>query len=74
MINLLHAALTVLVLMSSQGTASAADFQKGLDAANAGDFATALEEWKPLAEQGDASAQFNLGIMYANGRGGVECG
>jgi TPR repeat protein len=46
-----------------------ADFQKGLTAAQSGDFATALREWKPLAKQGNASAQFNLGIMYDIGRG-----
>ena len=28
-----------------------ADFQKGLNAAQKGDFATALREWKPLAEK-----------------------
>ena len=46
-----------------------ADFDKGLIAAQNGDFATALREWTPLAEQGDASAQFNLGVMYRNGKG-----
>ena len=50
-------------------TPSSADFQKGLDAAQKGDFATALREWKPLAEQGVAFAQYNLGVMYANGQG-----
>jgi uncharacterized protein len=48
---------------------SAADFQKGLTAAQSGDFATALREWEPLAKQGDASAQFNLGFMYDEGQG-----
>ncbi len=47
----------------------AADFQAGLEAYNRGDYATALKEWRPLAEQGDADAQFNLGVMYDNGRG-----
>ena len=28
-----------------------------------------LEEWKPLAEQGDADAQFSLGVMYRVGQG-----
>ena len=46
-----------------------ADFQKGVAAYNNGDFATALREWTPLAEQGDADAQYNLGLMYAKGRG-----
>ena len=46
-----------------------ADFNKGLTAAQSGDFATALKEWKPLAGQGDADAQINLGLMYQNGWG-----
>ena len=32
-------------------------------------YATALEFWRPLAEQGHAGAQNNLGFMYDNGRG-----
>ena len=50
------------------GTPAYADFQKGLDAAKSGDFATALREWKPLAEQGNLTAQTNLGNMYTDGR------
>jgi TPR repeat protein len=46
-----------------------ADFAKGLDAAQLGDYATAMKEWKSLSEQGDSSAQFNLGLMYHNGQG-----
>jgi hypothetical protein len=46
-----------------------ADFQAGMDAYNRGDFATALREWRPLAEQGDARAQFSLGLSYENGDG-----
>jgi len=34
-----------------------------------GDYATALKEWRPLAEQGDAEAQCNLGYMYKCGQG-----
>lgn len=48
---------------------AAQDYQKGMDAANAGDYATALKELHPLAEQGLAEAQFILGGMYLNGRG-----
>ena len=62
----------VTLLIFSCATAWAADFDKGLAAARAGDFATALAEWKPLAEQGDAVAQFYLGVMYANGEGVLE--
>ena len=46
-----------------------ADFKAGMEAYNRGDFAKALREWRPLAEQGDASAQFYLGLSYENGDG-----
>jgi len=35
-----------------------------LEAAQSGDYATALQEWRPLAEQGGADAQTMLGGMY----------
>jgi TPR repeat protein len=46
-----------------------ADFQAGMDAYNRGDYATSLREWRPLAEQRDADAEFNLGTLYDFGRG-----
>ena len=46
-----------------------AGLEEGLAAYQRGDFATAMREWRPLAEVGDANAQFNLGAMYANGEG-----
>ncbi len=51
------------------GLPAFADFEKGWDASQKGDHATALHEWKPLAENGNASAQYNLGLMYDNGWG-----
>jgi len=58
--------VTALVLITS---VARADFEDGVKAARQGDYATALKEWKLLAEQGHASAQYNLGVMYANGQG-----
>jgi TPR repeat protein len=46
-----------------------ADFQKGLTAAKSGDYATALQHFRPLAKQGNASAQKNIGVMYSMGKG-----
>jgi TPR repeat protein len=46
-----------------------AGFDDGVTAYNKGDYATAYEEFKPLAEQGDAKSQYNLGVMYSNGQG-----
>jgi TPR repeat protein len=51
---------------------AAQDFQKGVAAYQAGDYATALQEWKPLAEAGDAVAQFSLGYIYQNGDGVLQ--
>ena len=47
----------------------AQDFDAGLVAYEAGEYATALGEWMPLARQGEAQSQFYLGVMYANGFG-----
>lgn len=47
----------------------AQDFDAGAAAASAGDYTTALENWLPLAEQGDVTAQYNLGLMHYNGWG-----
>ena len=63
--NLLLCFMVMFASPSSWG----ADFQKGLTAAQNGDFAAALREWIPLAEQDYAAAQFNLGVMYGNGQG-----
>ena len=59
--------LTIAVLLGSAGMSASADFQKGLTAAQTGDFATALREFQPLAEQGGGDGQFNLDVMYSNG-------
>ena len=57
------------VVVALYGTAHAQDAQKGYAAFSTGDYATALQEWRPLAKQGHAAAQFSLGVMYANGQG-----
>ena len=62
--------LPVLLLTLLVGTpASSADWKKGAAAYQSSDFATALREWTPLAKQGNADAQFNLGLMYHEGQG-----
>ena len=62
----------VLAQPSIQPTVTAAQ-QASLDqafaAAQQGDYATALSVYRPLADQGLARAQSNLGVMYANGQG-----
>ena len=48
---------------------ASADFQDGSAAYQRGDYQTALREWRPLAEQGDATVQFFFAIMYIGGQG-----
>jgi TPR repeat protein len=61
------AAFIATLIFTSTGSLLAQDFDKGFSAYEAGDFASALKEFEPLAEQGNANAQFNLGVMYDNG-------
>jgi TPR repeat protein len=46
-----------------------AGLNDGKAAYDRGDYATAYKEFKPLAEHGDAEAQWRLGLMYAYGQG-----
>jgi len=50
-------------------TAFGADFATGLSAYQKGDYSTAIKEWRPLADDGSAAAQFNVGRMYLDGQG-----
>jgi TPR repeat protein len=51
------------------GAALAAPLDEGVNAARSGDFATAFRLLMPLADAGNADAQFVLGVLNANGRG-----
>jgi len=59
----------VLPLLLAVHGLAAGGIERGGAAYNQGDYGTALREWRPLAEQGDAGAQLNLGFMYDNGYG-----
>jgi len=48
-------------------TSGHADVRDGFTAYNKGDFVAAREVWLPLAQNGDAEAQYNLGVMFARG-------
>lgn len=49
--------------------AALADFALGMAAYQRGSYEDALREWRPLAQQGNASAQEMLGFMYLYGQG-----
>ncbi len=48
-------------------TPAQADFDDGVEAYRGGDYKTAFEEFKPLADEGHADAQYFLGVMYGVG-------
>jgi TPR repeat protein len=49
--------LWVLMLLAAIHGAAIAGYDEGLAAALKGDFTTAVKEWQPLANAGDAKAQ-----------------
>ena len=56
-------------LVAMTAPAAAVDVRAGVEAYQRGDYARALAEWRPLADKGDADAQFNLAQAYKLGRG-----
>ena len=49
--------------------AVAARADPGMDAYDKQDYVTALKLWQPLADQGNAEAQFGMGLLYDDGYG-----
>ena len=56
--------VTLLFIISISSLGWSADLQKGWDAYDSSDYTLALKEWLPLAEEGDASAQNNVAMLY----------
>jgi TPR repeat protein len=67
--TLTHAIAAVLLVLSFAEPAAAGPLEDADAALKRRDYATALRFIRPLAEQGDASAQYNLGVLYDNGLG-----
>ncbi len=65
------ALLTLWLSLTYTAAASADDYELGRQALESGHSAQTIELWRPLAEAGDADAQFGLGIIY-NDAIGVE--
>jgi hypothetical protein len=63
------AAGLVVVALSLPTAGTAGPLEDGKTAFARGDYATAIQLWRPLADQGLADAQFGLGVIYAEGRG-----
>ncbi len=67
-----HAIIAVLLLAALGGTAVAGPYEDAISAYERGDYATALREFRVLAAQGRADAQYNLGFLYENGQGAPQ--
>ncbi len=66
------ACIAALASIGFVAPAAAAPFDDALAAFDKGDYATAIQLFRPLAEQGRASVQYNLGVMYAHGLGAKQ--
>ena len=62
----------LVVSLSLAAPVLAGPFEDGRTAYNRGDYETALRLWLPLAEQGDAIVQLNLGLLYYWGHGVLQ--
>lgn len=65
----LFVALQLLNGLHPAGSAAADTVEAGMQAYGNGDFAQATRIWTPLAEAGNARAQYMLGYMAENGQG-----
>lgn len=63
---------SILAFVATLVSPTWADFDAGVDAFRAGDYQTAMGEWRALAEGGNANAQHNVGILYNYGLGVLE--
>jgi TPR repeat protein len=61
--------LLLFLFVFAAGPAIAGPFEDATAAFNKGDYEAAMRLIRPLAEQGNVEAQFNLGVMYAQGKG-----
>jgi hypothetical protein len=64
-----HAVTAIILALSVIAPAAAGPLDDADAAIKRRDYATAARLIRPLAEQGDASAQYNLGVFYDNGLG-----
>ena len=65
-------ALALLVALTGTLVAAGQTFDEAVAAYGRGDYATAMRGFRVHADQGDAVAQFGLGVMYDDGEGVPE--
>ena len=69
----MHAYVTAFVMaMTLAGVALADPLDDATAAFNRGEYASAVQLLRPLAEGGNVAAQYNLGMMYSQGNGVPE--
>src|SRR3954468_24652876 len=61
--------IPALIVLEASSPLAAQSVKAGIAAWQKADYAGAVAIWRPLAEKGDADAQFNLGQAYRLGRG-----
>ncbi len=57
-------ASAILACLAFVSMAFAGELEKGLEAAEDGDFETAFGAWMPMAQDGNSLAQYNIAKMY----------
>jgi TPR repeat protein len=67
-----HALAAIILALSLTAPVAAGPFEDATAAYDRGDYAAALRLLGPLANQGDAIAQSNLGFMYFSGQGVLQ--
>lgn len=64
--------VSLLLLLCAVQPAWCGEFDEIVAAINKGDYATAITLLKPMAEEGNHIAQYNLGVMYERGLGAPQ--
>src|SRR5258706_13979882 len=67
--TLKHALAAIILMINFAAPVAAGPFEDAVDAHRRGDYLTALRLIRPLANDGDAVAQYNLGLTYMTGQG-----
>lgn len=67
-----HAYAAIIFMLCLAAPVAAGPLEDATAAYYRGDFSTALRTVRPLAEQGNAKAQYNLGVMYDKGQGVLQ--
>ena len=68
-IDLFVKSFLLLFVLCISNDAYAGSFEDGVAAYTKGDFSTAMRLFRPLAESGNANAQYKLGLIYDLGKG-----